>query len=213
MRSTYLLLLTLLIPLLGLAQKNEPVKSHNTAKSKTDTAQEVFIFPDHIRLYKDAMNRKVEEKSKELTKYLNLLAKNKQGNSEATINAAMKLFNNDEGKMVSVKRKGTAEPVTMPVRKYLNELTKLHYDNVRISWHNAQYVSNFTKQPDGTYAAQVAFEQEFAGTKEGELIYTYYDVTQKRIEVIVKVWDAKNEKPVKKSYVDVFLGNIGVVEE
>jgi phosphopantothenoylcysteine decarboxylase/phosphopantothenate--cysteine ligase len=101
-----------------------------------------------------------------------------------------------------------------PVKQYLYNLARLRYDNVTISWHNAEYVSNFTKQPDGTYTALVAVEQEFTGIKSGEANYTYHDVTQKHIEVTVKMRDEKNINGViTKSYVEVFLGNIGVTEE
>jgi hypothetical protein len=115
--------------------------------------------------------------------------------------------------MVTVTSKSHPEPVTKPIRVYLLGLAKLHYDKVNIVWHNAQYVSNFTKQPDGTYMGLVAYEQEFTGVKGGEANYTYHDVTQKRIETSVRVWDVKKDGVVTKSYMDVFLGNIGVTEE
>ena len=211
MKFSYLFLLAVLIPFMVLAQKNESIKPDKGAKKADD--QQVFIFPDHIKFYKKELNERVEKKTLELTKCLKKIAVDKGENLTNEINFAMKLFNNDDRKMVTVTSIKHPEPVTRPVRKYLNDLAQLHYDKVTIVWHNAEYVSNFTKQPDGTYAGLVAFEQEFTGTKAGEVNYTYHDVTQKRVEIIVKVWDHVENGVITKSYMDVFLGNIGVTEE
>lgn len=199
----------LLLPFFAMAQKNETVKA--SKQEKIHRENEVFIFPDNIRFYKNELNERVEKKTMELTRYIKALAQDDGTNHAAEIEAAMKLFNNNEYAMVTVTRKSQAEPVTVPVRTYLNRLVRLKYNTVNIAWRNAQYVSNFTKQPDGTYMGLVAFEQEFTGVKGGEVNYTYHDLTQKRAEVTVKVWDSK-ETP-RKEFMDVFLGNIGVTEE
>jgi hypothetical protein len=47
--------------------------------------------------------------------------------------------------------------------------------------------------------------------RNGEVNYTYRDVTEKHVEVTVKVWKASGEK--KNAWVEVFLGNIGVTEQ
>lgn len=197
----------LFLPLAMQAQTHQPMTPGNDPK-------QFFVFPDNIRISRQELNERLEAKTAELSHCFQLLAQKRDPNYAATIKRAMQLFNNDDQKVVTVTGKRYPKPVTKPVRKYLNDLTKLKYDKVTIMWHNAQYVSKFTKQPDGNYSAIVAFEQEFTGVKSGEANYTYHDVTQKRIEVSVKVWDKENADGVKtKSYIDVYLGNIGVTEE
>ena len=215
MKTLSMLLLALLIPFMVLAQQNEPLNKYKKTNkaAKKGNGEQVFLFPDHIKFSKKELNAKVEMKTKELTKYLTILAGKKDPNYRDQIEKAMKLFNNDDRKLVMVTSLKNPEPVTKPVRQYLNDLAQLRYDKVSIVWHNAEYVSNFTKQPNGTYTALVAYEQEFTGTKGGEVNYTYHDVTQKRIEVTVKVWDEVKNGVVTKSYMDVFLGNIGVTQE
>jgi hypothetical protein len=211
MRSLLIILSIFLIPSLVLAQANEPVKSNKNAKKANN--QQVFVFPDSITFYKKELNELVEEKTKALTRSFKKIAVSNGAEQKQEIASAMQLFNNNEKRLVTVTSKKNPEPVTKPIRKYLNDLAQLHYSKVSIVWHNAEYVSNFVKQPDGTYAALVAFEQEFTGIKTGEANYTYHDVTQKRIEITVKVWDPKAKKKGKEYYMDVFLGNIGVTEE
>jgi hypothetical protein len=163
-------------------------------------------------LYKDQLNKRVEYKTIELTRLIKALSEKKE-TDKGLVAEAMKLFNNNEYALVSVSRKNEKKPVTVPVRTYLSRLNRLKYDKVNILWHNATYVSNFTRQPDGTYMGLVAVEQEFTGIMSGEAHYIYKDRTQKRVEVVVKIWSAKDSKDVKKEYLDVFLGNIGVIEE
>ncbi len=209
MKLVKLFFIMLTVPFFAMAQKNETVKANQQTKAAREG--DVFIFPDNIRFYKNELNERVEQKTMELTRYIKALAQNDGTNHADEIEAAMRLFNNNEYAMVTVTRKSQPDPVTVPVRTYLNRLVRLKYNTVNITWRNAQYVSNFTKQPDGTYMGLVAFEQEFTGVKGGESNYTYNDVTQKRAEVTVKVWDSK-ETP-RKEYMTVFLGNIGVTEE
>ena len=212
MKYLRLLFVAACLPFIAIAQVNEPVKK--SKKTKKTTEPEYFTFPDNIILDKNELNKRVEAKSQELTAWIKKLGENKDSNFKADVNEAMKLFNDDMRKTVTVTSKKNPEPVTKPVKQYLYNLARLRYDNVTISWHNAEYVSNFTKQPDGTYTALVAVEQEFTGIKSGEANYTYHDVTQKHIEVTIKMRDEKNVNGViTKSYVEVFLGNIGVTEE
>jgi hypothetical protein len=210
MRVYTLLLIAFIFPFVASAQKGEPVK--NAKHAKTADEKEVFVFPDHIRLYKKELNERVEKKTKELTRIIKEMAEKQGGDHRAEVEEAMKLFNNNDHVMVTVTSKKHPEPVTKPIRVYLSDLAKLHYSNVNIAWHNAQYVSNFTRQPNGTYMGIVAVEQEFTGVKAGEAAYVYRDVTEKKAEVIVKVWDEVKNGVITKSYVDVFLGNIGVTE-
>lgn len=212
MKKLSILLLVACLPLFTFAQVNEPIKKSKKAKKTTEP--EYFSFPDNIILDKNELNKRVAAKSKELTTWIKKLGENKDPNFKADVNEAMKLFNDDMRKTVTVTSLKKPEPTTMPVKQYLYNLARLRYDKVNITWHNAEYVSNFTKQPDGTYTALVAVEQEFTGIKSGEANYIYRDVTQKHIEVTVKMRDEKNNNGVvTKSYVEVFLGNIGVTEE
>lgn len=211
MRSLLFFLTVLIAPAFVFAQTNETIKSNKKAKPADE--QQVFIFPDSIKLYKKELNALVEEKTKALTNSLKKIAISSGDEQKREIATAMLLFNNNEKRLVTVTSKRNPQPVTKPVKQYLNDLAQLRYSKVNIVWHNAQYVSNFVKQPNGTYAALVAFEQEFTGIKTGEVSYTYHDVTQKRTEIIVKVWEPKTKKKGKELYMDVFLGNIGVTEE
>jgi hypothetical protein len=205
MKRTYVIL-ALLIPFFSTAQQSEPVR-------KKVGDQQVFQFPDNIKFNKNELNERVEKKTRQLTDIIKVLAQKKDGDYHKELSAAMKLFNYDNRKTVTVTSKRHPEPVTKPVLQYLTDLAKLHYDKVNIIWHNALYISNFTKQPDGNYTGLVAFEQEFIGINGAEANYNYQDLTQKRIEVTVKVWEGKDPDGMKKEYMDVFLGNIGVTEE
>jgi len=209
MKKTAILLAMSAMPFFTMAQQNETVKADKHTQQKR--AGEMFNFPDNIKLSKNELNERVEQKTETLTKYIKALAEKKETDMKL-VDEAMKLFNNNEYATVSVTRRSQAEPETVPVRTYLKRLNRLKYDKVRITWHNAQYVSNFTKQPNGNYMGLVAFEQEFTGVKNGETNYTYRDVTQKHVEVTVKIKETGSGN-MKKGFVEVFLGNIGVEEQ
>lgn len=211
MKISGLVFAVLFVPVITMAQTNEKVKASKSVKA--DREGEVFKFPDNITFSKNELNSRVEQKTKELTRIMKTLASHKDPNHKQLVLDGMKLFNNNDRVMVTFTSKSKPTPTTMPVRKYLIRLTTLKYDNVNVTWRNAQYLSKFTRQPDGNYTAIVAYEQEFTGVKGGEANYVYHDVTQKRIEVGVKVWDNKAAGADKKAYMDVFLGNIGVTEE
>ena len=197
----------LALPTVTIAQKQETVKA--TPAQKKARQGDLFVFPDNIKLSKNELNERVMAKTEELTRYIKELAES-NGTDAATVDAAMKLFNHNEYATVTVTRKNEKAPLTVPVRTYLKRLNRLKYNKVQITWHNAQYVSNFTRQPDGNYVGLVAFEQEFTGVRNGEANYTYHDVTEKHVEVTVKVWKATDKK---NAWVEVFLGNIGVTEQ
>jgi hypothetical protein len=208
MKTTKGVMLALLFPIAMTAQTNQPLQG----AAKADSAAQLFIFPDNIQFSRQQLNEKVLEKTKELTRCIELLAQKKDPNYRVTIQKAMSLFNNDERKMVTVTGKRYPRPVTKPVRTYLNDLSKLKYDKVSVDWNEALYVSRYIKQPNGTYTALVVFEQQFTGINAGEANYTYRDMTEKRIEITVKVWDKEEKGVITKAYMDVFLGNIGVTE-
>ena len=208
MKSITIYMAMLALPTMAFGQSQETVKA--TPKQTKERQGETFQFPDNIKLSKNELNERVVAKTEELTRYIKELAES-NGTDAATVDAAMKLFNNNEYATVTVTRKNEKEPVTVPVRTYLKRLNRLKYNKVQITWHNAQYVSNFNRQPDGNYVGLVAFEQEFTGVRNGEVNYTYRDVTEKHVEVTVKVWKASGEK--KNAWVEVFLGNIGVTEQ
>ncbi len=211
MKISGLVFAALFVPVITMAQTNEKVKASKSVKAAREG--EVFKFPDNITFSKNELNSRVEQKTKELTRIMKTLAAHKDPNHKQLVLDGMKLFNNNDRVMVTFTSKNKSTPTTMPVRQYLIRLTTLKYDNVNVTWRNAQYLSKFTRQPDGNYTAIVAYEQEFTGVKGGEANYVYHDVTQKRIEVGVKVWDNKAVGADKKAYMDVFLGNIGVTEE
>ena len=199
-----------LIPQMAFGQTNDRIKA---AAGEESTTREEYIFPDHYRFYKKELNERIQKKTAALTQCLQNLAGKQGVDRKAEIDKAMKLFNNDESKLVTVTSKKHPEPVIMPVRKYLEHFAGLPYTKISVVWRNATYMSNFVKQPDDTYAAIVAVEQKFVGINKGEAKYTYRDLTEKRIEVTVKAWDVKEGGKITKAYMDVFLGNIGVKEQ
>lgn len=203
----------LALPYGSIAQTNETV--HADKRTMAERDDEVFNFPDNIMLSKNELNKRVEEKTTELAGYIRQIAEARAKGDSANdlIEKAMLLFNNDKYATVTVTRKSLPEPVTVPVRTYLNRLDRLKYDKVRIKWNDARYVSKFTKRPDGSYAGIVAYEQKFTGIRGSEVNYTYSDVTRKNIEVIFAVHDAKDMEQGRKAYVQVFLGNIGITED
>jgi len=211
MKIATMLMAAAFVPFMAMAQTNETVKA--TRKQAVKREGQVFIFPDNVRFSKNELNARVAQKTKELTRHMKILAEKKDRAYRSHVEEAMKLFNNNDKVLVTYTSKSKPEPTTVPVRQYLSRLAQLQYDNVTVNWTNAQYLSKFTRQPDGTYKAIVAYEQEFTGQKGGEANYVYHDVTQKRIEVGVKVWDAPKDSTGRKAYMDVFLGNIGVTEE
>jgi|GEM_PF-2077429 len=152
---------------------------------------------------------KRDEFEKRITDKLNLLAQdmtilidhsNPTTVRNQTVDAAMKLFNDDTSVKVQVKGKDGIK--TEPVKTYLNKLKLLNYSKPAVKIGNIQFISDIKLQPDGTYAGYVTYIQVITGIRGDKV--PYKDTTKKTVRIIIKVWDdVKNGKMW-----DVYLGDI-----
>jgi len=158
---------------------------------------------------KQAIDSLAMEKVKDLSKYISIIGNKETSFSEANrvIDRTLELFApNSQIGVSSLYRK---EIKYYSVRKYLNRLMALNYDQVTISWYNIQYISDLEPQPDGTYVGVITIYQRFEGKKGDDL--TYVDTTKKDITVYVK----RKETQIGGRTIgfwDVMLGDIRVAE-
>jgi hypothetical protein len=122
------------------------------------------------------------------------------------IENAIQLFDSEE-RIVEVSSLNSNEKRTAKIRKYLNNLKLLNYDEVDITWADFNYASEFRRAPDGTYQAYISFVQRFTGKKDG--VETYSDITEKRQLVILKSYKKTVEGEESEMW-DVLLGDISV---
>jgi len=149
------------------------------------------------------------EKVRDLSKYISIIGSKDTPWSEANrvIERAMELFM--EGSEMGVSSLRTDEVEYYPVRKYFERLMMLNYDYVTIEWYDIQYISDLTKQPDGTYVGVITIYQRFEGRDEEGL--KYKDTTKKDITVYVKRKQTQiNGRLI--GFWDVMLGDIRVKE-
>lgn len=158
---------------------------------------------------KQAIDSLAMEKVKDLSKYISIIGNKETSFSEANrvIERTLELFApNSQIGVSSLYRK---EIKYYSVRKYLNRLMALNYDQVSIKWYNIQYISDLEPQPDGTYVGVITIYQRFEGRKGDDL--TYVDTTKKDITVYVK----RKETQIGGRTIgfwDVMLGDIRVAE-
>jgi len=158
---------------------------------------------------KQAIDSLAMEKVKDLSKYISIIGNKETSFSEANrvIERTLELFApNSQIGVSSLYRK---EIKYYTIRKYLNRLMALNYDQVTISWYNIQYISDLEPQPDGTYVGVITIYQRFEGKKGDDL--TYVDTTKKDITVYVK----RKETQIGGRTIgfwDVMLGDIRVSE-
>lgn len=121
----------------------------------------------------------------------------------------LKLFNYDMKKTVQTQSKSSAIPTPRPIEQYFKKLTVMGYKKVTITSKEIQFISNIVKGADGAFHATAVLLQEFEGQKlDGR---TYHDLTKKRIDIIIKVYD-KQEGNKTKTFIDIFLGDVTVDE-
>lgn len=172
------------------------------------TAQ-VWAQDDITPERKEAIDSLAMEKVKDLSKYISIIGSKETSFSEANrvIDRTLELFApNSQIGVSSLYRKDIKY---YTIRKYLNRLMALNYDQVTISWYNIQYISDLEPQPDGTYVGVITIYQRFEGKKGDDL--TYVDTTKKDITVYVK----RKETQIGGRTVgfwDVLLGDIRVAE-
>ncbi|MDX2285221.1 MAG: hypothetical protein NW241_13735 [Bacteroidia bacterium] len=157
----------------------------------------------------EAFKGKAVDKANQLYQYMVIIANKTTAWEDAnrSIDQAVTLFLNEEAQ-VEVSVAGSELKQRFPIRKYLERLKLLKYDQVEITWSDVTYVSNFTKGPDGNYYGVVSFLQRFTGIREGKPVYS--DVTRKNITVVLKSYEKIEGGQVTELW-DVFLSDIGVV--
>jgi hypothetical protein len=92
---------------------------------------------------------------------------------------------------------------------YLKRLSQLNYDLVTIEWVECAMVEQLHKAEDGNYYGIISFVQKFTATK-GE--NTYYDVTRKHMEVVLKPYKKPNDLAEEQWVWEIFLSNVSIKE-
>ncbi len=128
------------------------------------------------------------------------------GLAQDAIDNALQLFDSED-RTVQVSSVKTPDKPRYKVRKYLDKLRLLNYDNVDIEWAELQYTSDFFKGKDENYHAYVVFRQRFTATKDNQIAYS--DITTKKTEIILKRYQKAIEGVDTENW-DVFLGDISV---
>ncbi len=143
--------------------------------------------------------------------YLTLLgSKKKNAETKAFYKEeALKLFKNngkDVSMEVSALKEGRESRRRLPITVYLNNLINSKYAEIKITFADTWYVSNFHKVGDNKYVATATIFQRFEGYGTDGMA-KYIDVTKKTIEITVeKVVDLYGERWT------VLLGDISVAE-
>jgi hypothetical protein len=200
--------------------------AHKTYKKKKKVTPKESLIPDTTAVdtadddYKaaspvidmKAFSLKAEQKTKQLTEYINIISSNKTSRDQATksIDQACQLFSSP-GDQVEVSSVNTKEKNKYVIRSYLNRLQLKcgQYDEIKIEYAKVGYASQFKQGTDGNYYGVVTLVQTFKGYIDGKAVYA--DVTKKNITIVVK----KYEKEIEGGSVigwTVFLSDIGVVE-
>lgn len=176
-----------------------------------DTAKHgSYHFDDGHKFDRAYVDRVLNTKTRLLQQYLTALVEKKEG-AKKTIDNAMLLFNNDDSRLVTVTNSVTGKVYTKPVRDYLNDVAKLPYKSVKITYRNYTAIENLRRQPDGLYKGVVVFEQEFSGfDKEGKALY--HDVVTRNAEVTVRMAIYPKDQDKHIVALDIFFGNMGVTE-
>lgn len=184
----------------------EPVASESPVASETDEGGD---GDGEISVDLETYSNRALEKTQTLGQYFALIADKETPWQEANdaIDLAVGLFIGEEAS-VEVSSSNSDVKKRFPIRRYLERMKLLKYDQIEIEWSDISYVSNLRKGVDGNYYGVVSFVQRFAGYREGKMVYT--DYTRKSIEVILKGYTKFVGGTYKEEW-DVFLSDIGVV--
>lgn len=152
--------------------------------------------------------RKALSKVEDLGRYVKKIADKNTPVEESnqSIDLACALFLSEDAQ-VEITQGASEDKKRYPIRRYLNLLKLLHYENVRVSYAEINYVSRLRKGPDGNYYGIVTFTQTFEALNEDRVVYR--DVTKKNVEIVLKTF--KKQMDGKEETVwDVFLNDIAV---
>ncbi len=148
------------------------------------------------------------QKLQQFSGYLEIISNRLTTESKklVAIDEAVKLFFSDSC-TVAVSSQHSAKLKYFQVKRYLNRLRKLPYDEVSLNWSDFSYVSDF-EYKDGKYFATLSVKQTFEGYRDGQLFYG--DVTYKKIDLVVDEYNVYREGKKQKRW-DVLLGNVSVL--
>lgn len=86
--------------------------------------------------------------------------------------------------IIEVSSKNSKTPDQWTIDMYFGNLEQLGYSETRIEWTDAVPLGDCKTGPDGTIVCSFIVKQVFKGLIDGRIVYE--DITEKRIEVIVK---------------------------
>jgi hypothetical protein len=197
-------------PVLAEPESNPtPATSAFDLSSEEPAAEPVNTQGAELKVDMEEFSQKALDKTETLGRYFKLIS-NKETpwqDANSAIDLAVKLFVNEDAG-VEVSSANSSEKKMYPIRRYLERLKLLKYDQVDISWSDISYVSKLRKAPDGNYYGVISFVQKFTGYRDGVAVYT--DYTKKNIEVILKGY-VKEVSGESVELWDVFLSDIGVI--
>ncbi len=185
--------------------------SAQTNKGDNGQKTEGYKFEKGQEIHKDYVDKILKKKMRLLEQYLTALIKKEAPDYLKDVDKAMVLFNNDETKLVTITSKTTGKVYVKTVKEYLNDVSKLPYKSIDVTYRNYTAIENIRKQPDGTFRGIVVFEQEFKGyNPEGVAIYG--DVIERNMEVILRIREYPKDEKSHIVSMDIFFGNLGVTE-
>jgi len=153
------------------------------------------------------MQQRGLQKTKDLGKYLNLIANRSTEtlDAEKAVDQAVALFLSDSSQVETKRPNGDRRQEF--IRNYLTRLRLLKYSKVEIEWSDIAYVSNLRKAPDGNYYSVISIQQKFTGYMDNKPVFA--DVTRKNIEIVLKTYRKEVDGESLELW-DVFLNNIGI---
>lgn len=165
---------------------------------------------------KEAIQREAEDKLYRLQDCFvmlvnrNFTAQQKQRERETTV---QDLFINERAN-VGVSTVNSDVISNYLIGDYLTRLERMitgAYQKVEIVFSEIHKVSNFKRNPDGTWSATVTFSQQFKGfgDVDGKQL-SYSDITQKNVTVIIRRVELFTGDSTPEVYWEVLLSDIGV---
>ncbi|MEZ4687740.1 MAG: Kazal-type serine protease inhibitor family protein [Bacteroidia bacterium] len=151
------------------------------------------------------------QKVKTLNEYISvILGYSKKDGEENRVNTsieeALNLFVSPESSQVAVTGVSTKY---FTIRDYLDRIKNYSYGRVDIVWTEIGYVSQLKKGTDGNYYGTITVTQQFAGYSEDKTTPQYIDVTEKNIEIVLRVFTINDRGRIEVDC-EVLLGDIGV---
>lgn len=173
------------------------------AEADSDTKE---LSAEETKFFQEKGKAKVME----LEQFIKVIADKKTSSADAqmAINNALQLFDS-ENHFVQVSSINRPEKPKFPVRRYLNKLHDLKYDQITIGWADFQYAPKFRLAPDGIYYGFIQFRQRFTATLDGVVVYE--DITDKVVGIALKPLQ-RNLEGSSQVILEVFLGDISVVQ-